>query len=65
MITENLRDAAGFLDRARQPLGLSLRGVQRCVGVAATVAALDGSQTISQDHVREALEFRQDVLAVR
>jgi len=65
-LTERLSaGAAGFLDRVRQPLGLSLRGVQRCVGVAATAAALDGMRTISQDHVREALEFRQDVLAVK
>lgn len=65
-LTERLSaDAARFLDQARQPLGLSLRGVQRCVSVAATAAALDGAPIIGRDHVREALEFRQDVLAVK
>jgi magnesium chelatase family protein len=56
--------AAHFLDGARQPLGLSLRGMERCVAVAATAAALDGTEVISGDHVREALEFRQEVLLV-
>ncbi len=56
--------AAHFLDGARQPLGLSLRGVERCVAVAATAAALDGAGIISGDHVREALEFRREVLLV-
>jgi predicted ATPase with chaperone activity len=56
--------AALFLDGARQPLGLSLRGVERCVAVAATAAALDGARVISADHVREALEFRREALLV-
>ncbi len=56
--------AARFLDSARQPLGLSLRGVERCVAVAATVAALDRAATISGDHIREALEFRRETLLV-
>jgi magnesium chelatase family protein len=55
--------AAGFLDQARQPLGLSLRGVMRCIAVATTVAALDDASVVSEDHIREALEFRREVLA--
>ena len=56
--------AAHFLDGARQPLGLSLRGMERCVAVAATAAALDSAKAISSDHVREALEFRREALLV-
>ncbi|RLA03126.1 MAG: hypothetical protein DRQ54_11195, partial [Gammaproteobacteria bacterium] len=54
--------ARRLLDDIRQPLGLSLRGVERCVAVAATVAALDTAAAISEDHVREALEFRRETL---
>lgn len=54
--------AARFLDDARQPLGLSLRAVERCVSVAATIAALDGTVDIGESQVREALEFRQDMV---
>ncbi len=53
--------AARFLDDARRPLGLSLRGVERCVAVAATIAALDGKTGIGTEQVQEALEFRLDL----
>jgi len=55
-------EAARFLDGARLPLGLSLRGMERCVAVAATAAALDGAAAITGDHAREALEFRREAL---
>ncbi len=51
----------GFLDRAREALGLSLRAVHRCRDVAATLAALDGDARVDERHLREALEFRRDL----
>lgn len=53
------REAAVYLDRMRVPLGLSLRGVQRCIGVAGTLAVLDGSPCITSSHLLEAVEFRK------
>jgi len=53
--------AAVFLDESRQPLGLSLRGVKRCLAVARTLAALDGARRIDRVQVREALEFRREI----
>ncbi|MCP4572343.1 MAG: YifB family Mg chelatase-like AAA ATPase [bacterium] len=51
--------AARRLDQARKVLGLSLRGIQRCLGVARTIAALDGRDRVASRHVGEALEFRR------
>nr|MEE4267299.1 YifB family Mg chelatase-like AAA ATPase [Candidatus Krumholzibacteria bacterium] len=50
---------AAYLDSMRGRLGLSLRGVHRCVAVAQTLAALDGQTRIGEGHLLEALEFRQ------
>lgn len=47
------------LEQARRVLDLSLRGVQRCFGVARTIAALDGQDVVEPRHVGEALEFRR------
>ena len=52
------------LDVAREGLGLSLRGVQRCLSVAATLAALDGRPGVGPGEVAEALEFRRGVLSL-
>jgi magnesium chelatase family protein len=54
-------EAAAFLDASRVPLGLSLRGVQRCLAVARTIAALDGNSRLSEAAVREALGFRREI----
>lgn len=51
-----------FLDHAREALGISLRAVIRCREVAATVAALDGAGRVEEAHLREALEFRRELL---
>ena len=51
-----------FLDQAREALGLSLRAVGRCSGIASTVAALDGSARVEEVHLREALEFRHNLV---
>lgn len=53
---------ARALDDAREALGLSLRGVERCLSVAATLAVLDGHRTIGSGPVAEALEFRRENL---
>ena len=58
--TEDLMpEAVDFLERIRVPLGLSLRGLQRCLDVARTIAALDRSERVGLAQAREALEFRQ------
>ena len=48
-----------LLEQMRLSAGLSLRAVGRCLRVAATMAALDGSRLITRAHVAEALEFRR------
>jgi len=53
--------AAEFLDESRLPLGLSLRGVKRCLAVARTLAALDLRDRIDRTQVQEALEFRREI----
>jgi len=53
--------AARFLDDSRLPLGLSLRGVKRCLSVARTLAALDQVDRIGRLQVQEALEFRREI----
>jgi magnesium chelatase family protein len=53
--------AARFLDDSRLPLGLSLRGVNRCLSVARTLAALDKADCIGRQQVHEALEFRREI----
>ena len=55
-------EAVDFLEESRRPLGLSLRGMIRCMDVARTIAALDGSEAVGTAQVREALEFRQGIL---
>jgi magnesium chelatase family protein len=50
--------ARDCLENMRRSLGLSLRGVHRCLRVAGTLALLDRRQTIGRSHVLEALEFR-------
>lgn len=54
-------EAAVFLDETREPLGLSLRGVKRCLSVAMTLAALDQKDQIGRLQVQEALDFRREI----
>ena len=59
-LEERLEPAAvELLETARRPLALSLRSVRRLARVAATIAALDQREQISDGHVREALELRR------
>jgi magnesium chelatase family protein len=51
-------DARSLLDRAVVRMLLSGRGADRARRVAATIAALEGAETASADHMAEALSFR-------
>ncbi len=55
-------EAVACLEAAREPLGLTPRGVLRACRVARTAAALEGVLTVSPRHVREALQFRREAL---
>jgi magnesium chelatase family protein len=50
--------AQQLLDRAVDSLPLSARGRAKVACVAATVAALAGEETVSPEHVAEALSYR-------
>lgn len=51
--------ATVLLDRAYDRLYLSARGADRVVKVARTIADLEGAETITADHVRESLGYRE------
>jgi len=51
-------DARRTLRGAFERLGLSARAYDRILKVARTVADLDGCETLTQDHVFEAIQFR-------
>jgi len=51
-------DAVGILARAVDRMLLSGRGVDRARRVAVTIAALEGAESVTGDHMAEALSFR-------
>jgi magnesium chelatase family protein len=48
-----------FIENAAKKLTLSPRGCQRVLKVARTIADLDGSESIGQNHLAEAIGYRQ------
>jgi magnesium chelatase family protein len=48
-----------LLEQATEKLRLSMRGYTRVLRVARTIADLEGSESISQQHIAEALSYRQ------
>lgn len=56
-------DAASkdLMKQAMTSLQLSPRSYHRIIRVARTIADLDNSETISADHIREALQYRQTI----
>jgi magnesium chelatase family protein len=57
-----LEDAVTVLERSRQPLGLSIRGILRTCRVARTIAALAARRQVEAADVQEALQFRHEAL---
>jgi magnesium chelatase family protein len=49
-----------LLERALERLPMSARGFDRLMRVSRTIADLDGSDTVSAEHLAEALQFRGD-----
>ena len=59
-----LDDASeSLLTQAVRRLGLSMRAFHRMIKVARTIADLQSSDEIKQEHVAEALQYRQSVIA--
>lgn len=59
-------EAAGraFLVKVAEQFGLSARGYHRVLRVARTIADLAGVETVSRDHIAEAVSYRLSPLAV-
>lgn len=51
-------DAAGYLSRSFDELGLSARAYDRILKVARTIADLEGSEKIEKQHIFAAIRFR-------
>ncbi len=52
-------EALSFLERAMDRLKLSARAYTRILKVARTIADLDGSESITTEHVAEAIQYRK------
>ncbi len=51
-------EAKTFLESAADKLGLSARGYMRTIRVARTIADLEDAETITTEHIGEALQYR-------
>ena len=55
--------AAALLEAAGGSLGLTVRSLMRCAGVARTLAALGDRSLAKRDDVVEALSYRREQIA--
>lgn len=55
-------ESESLLTQAVRRLGLSMRAFHRMIKVARTIADLESSDAIRQEHVAEALQYRQSVV---
>ena len=53
------RDAGKLLNAAVESMHISMRGYNRILKVARTLADLSGDETISESHVAEAVQYRE------
>ena len=51
-----------MLDDAYEKMGLSMRGYNRVLRVARTIADMDGAVGVSKNHIAEALTYRKIAL---
>lgn len=51
-----------LLERAAEELGLSARGYHKMLKIARTIADLEDSKTVTEEHLLEALQYRQKPL---
>jgi len=51
-----------LLENASEELGLSARGYHKMLKVARTIADLEQSESVTEDHILEALQYRQKPL---
>lgn len=54
-------DCRRLMDRAYDKLGLTLRGYNKILKMARTIADINGSENLREEHVAEALLYRMDL----
>jgi len=54
-------DVRTLLDRSAESLGLSARAYHRVIKIARTIADLEGSVEVNQNHILEAIQYRPKV----
>jgi magnesium chelatase family protein len=52
-------ESTAMLKKAIEKMGISIRGYNRILRVARTIADLDGKENIEQDHLMEAISYRR------
>ena len=57
-LPKNVRD---LLDESAERLALSARGYHRVIKIARTIADLEGSEDVKQNHILEAIQYRPKV----
>jgi magnesium chelatase family protein len=62
--TEISAESQQILKLTMEKMGISIRGYNRILRVARTIADLDGSQNIEQPHLLEAISYRKGFIAM-